>query len=274
MQLAFSQFSSHSRRVVAGTPFVMRRPLLLLHGLFGSKRNWQSIAKNLVAKLGEEFTVFTLDLRNHGESPQAASMSYQDMAEDILKFIDQQQLQDNNIIGHSMGGKVAMQIALQAPSVVRRMVVLDIAPIVYEHDFSPLINAMNELPLQQIKNRECADGRLREAGIQSAKLRQFLLQNLHRNEQNQFYWCINLPVIQSCMADILGFPDCRQQTCPHPVLFLKGEHSDYIKRPGVRKISELFPSARFITIENTGHWLHSEDPGSVTQAIVNFLSAN
>jgi esterase len=263
MQLAFNQFPSPEESESSAS---CDQTILILHGLFGSKRNWQSIAR----QLGEQFQVFTLDLRNHGESEHTDAMSYQDMADDVFKFILDYGLREVSIVGHSLGGKVAMQMALQHPEIIKRLVVIDIAPVQYQHDFNNLIDSLNAVPLDQISSRQEADKHL-QASVQPESLRQFLLQNLHKLEAG-FAWRVNLKAIQSCIEDLMDFPvDQRNQQYHNRILFLKGEKSDYIKHQYEREIFRIFPGALFITVEGAGHWLHTENPDFVVCEIMKFI---
>ena len=260
MQLAFNQFG------VTEDSDSDRQTILVLHGLFGSKRNWQSIAR----QLGEYFQVFTLDLRNHGESEHHDDMTYQVMADDVFQFISEHSLKDVSVVGHSMGGKVAMQMALQHPEIIKRLVIIDIAPVKYEHGFNDLIDSLRALPLEQISNRQDADEHLRST-VQPKTLRQFLLQNLKTSEGG-FRWRINLDAIQANIDALMDFPvDHRVMQYQNSVLFLKGEKSDYIKHLYEQKIFKLFSRALFITVADTGHWLHAENPDFVVQEIGKFI---
>ncbi len=260
MRLAFNQFNTTKNADVD------RQTILILHGLFGSKRNWQSIAR----LLSEECQVFTLDLRNHGESEHVDSMSYQVMADDIFQFISEHSLEEVSLVGHSMGGKVAMQMALQYPEIIKRLVIIDIAPVKYQHGFNDLIDSLKALPLEQISSRHEADKYLRST-VQPESLRHFLLQNLKSSEDG-FQWRINLDAIQTNIDSLMDFPaDHKHMQYQNPVLFLKGEKSDYIKHQDERKIFKYFSRALFITVAGAGHWLHAENPDFVVQEISKFI---
>jgi esterase len=260
MQLAFNQFN------VTEDSAADRQSILILHGLFGSKRNWQSIAR----QLSEDFQVFTLDLRNHGESEHHDDMTYRAMADDIFQFISEHSLENVSVIGHSMGGKVAMQMALQHPEIINRLVIIDIAPVQYQHGFNDLIDSLKALPLDQISSRQEADKHLRTT-VQPETLRQFLLQNL-KNSADGFCWRINLDAIQANINALMDFPaDHNITQYQNPVLFLKGEKSDYIKHEYERTIFKFFSRALFITVADTGHWLHAENPDFVVGEIRTFI---
>lgn len=260
MHLAFNQFNNTENSVVD------KQTILILHGLFGSKRNWQSIAR----QLSEKFQVFTLDLRNHGESEHSEFMSYPDMADDVFQFISEHELREVSIVGHSMGGKVAMQMALEHQDIIKRLVVIDIAPVQYQHGFDNLITSLDTLPLDQISSRQEADEYLKTS-VQPESLRQFLLQNLCKLETG-FSWRINLKAIQNCIDELMDFPKAhREQQYQNPVLFLKGEKSDYIEHIYERQLFKFFPRALFITVAGASHWLHTENPDFVAEEIGKFI---
>ncbi len=260
MHLAFNKFESPEE---SNTD---KRTILILHGLFGSKRNWQSIAR----QLSEHFRVFTLDLRNHGESEHTDAMRYEDMAGDVFQFITDHALEEVSVVGHSMGGKVAMQMALEHPEIIKRLVIIDIAPVQYQHGFDDLINSLNALPLEKLSSRQEADEYLKSS-VRPESLRQFLLQNLRKLDTG-FSWRMNLKAIYSCIDGLMDFPvNHGNPRYNKPVLFLKGENSDYIKHQHERQIFSIFPKALFITVAGTGHWLHAENPGFVVSEIRKFI---
>ena len=230
-------------------------PILILHGLFGSSRNWHPIARSL----SKTHTVYTLDLRNHGKSPHSDIMDYPHMAEDVLEFMDQNSLQRVNIIAHSMGGKAAMWLALSHPERVHKLVVVDIAPVAYQHDFADVLAAFQTVPLATIRSRQEADKYLAEY-ISQSSLRQFLLQNLQFKE-GRYSWRLNLQAISRSISQITGFPDVSNITpFPERVLFIGGGQSDYLNRNNQQLTRKLFPKASFSTIKPAGHWLHAEQP--------------
>ena len=240
--------------------------LLILHGLFGSGRNWQNIARQLSA----HHRVYTIDLRNHGDSGHSDSMSYPQMMEDLHNFIRQQSLDQVKLLGHSMGGKVAMAFALKYEELVRSLIVVDIAPTNYEHEFDRLIDAMLEVDLPRLKNRQEADVML-QPRISDAGLRLFLLQNLVVRE-GCFQWRINLPAIKRSLGNISSFPDI-EVGCQYrgPSMFLRGEKSDYILPEHHHSLHSLFPNSRIDTVDGAGHWPHAEQPTLTLSAIENFL---
>jgi pimeloyl-ACP methyl ester carboxylesterase len=244
------------------------KPLVILHGLFGSGKNWQSHAR----QFAEHFQVFTVDLRNHGESFHADEMNYSVMAVDVAQLLYRLELSDCYILGHSMGGKVAMMLALQDPDLVARLIVADIAPVSYFHHYDDLINPILALPLQTIDSRAQADQLLRQ-NIPEDQLRAFLLQNLVR-EATGWRWRVNWEVIQRDMEWLTDFGDLPQDWFIElPILFLRGEKSDYIGEAEVEVIRQRFQNYRIETIEAAGHWLHAEKPEPFNRLVVDFLQA-
>lgn len=227
-------------------------PILIVHGLFGSGRNWRVIAKTLSATR----RVVTVDLRNHGESPRAESQSYPEMADDLAQVIATLG-GEADVIGHSMGGKAAMVLALSRPTRVRRLLVADIAPVAYTHGASHhgLIQAMQALDLCAIDTRGDADRQLAEA-VDSPAIRAFLLQSLDVKHRR---WRLNLDVLDRELPVILGFPEIAG-AFGGPTLFLAGANSDYIRPEHRPAIKALFPNARQAKLPGAGHWLHAEKP--------------
>ena len=244
------------------------KPLVILHGLFGSGKNWQSQARRLAG----HFQVFTVDLRNHGESFHADEMNYSVMAEDVALLLYRLELSDCDILGHSMGGKVAMMLALQNPDLVARMIVADIAPVEYFHHYDDLINPILALPLETIESRVQAEQLLRQ-NIPEDQLRAFLLQNLVR-EPAGWRWRVNWKVIQRDMEWLTGFGDLPQDWLIElPSLFIRGEKSDYIGNAEIEIIKNRFSDCRIATISAAGHWVHAEKPEAFNRLVFDFLQA-
>ena len=242
------------------------RPVVILHGLFGSARNWHSIA----VRLSERYRICVLDLRNHGASGWADSMTYLDLAADVADFMGRHDLRSATVIGHSMGGKTAMALALLRPERVSALAVLDIAPVVYGHDHFAFIEALRELPLEDVRSRRDADLAL-AAKVPETGVRQFLLQNLVVRD-GRFSWRINLDALYAGMTDLTGFPDslgeCRYDG---ESLFLYGSSSDYVQPQHHPAIRELFPRATLECVDGAGHWLHAERPEFVGARLARFL---
>lgn len=235
-------------------------PLLIAHGLFGSARNWGVVAK----RLSEDRIVTTVDMRNHGESPWFDVHRYPNMAEDLAGAIAGQ----SDVLGHSMGGKAAMLLALNRPEKVRKLIVADIAPVAYTHTQTPLIEAMREVDLGLVETRGDADRQL-QMTINDPGVRAFLLQSLDVKKRR---WRLNLDVLADEMDHIVGFPEVTG-TFDGPTLFLSGANSDYVRQTHRERIRALFPAARFAKIPGVGHWLHAEKPREFEAAVSAFLSA-
>jgi len=229
-------------------------PLLILHGLFGSQRNWGGI----IRQLAQHNRVHGLDLRNHGESPWRASMGYDEMAADLARYIEANDLGKAAILGHSMGGKVAMRLALNRPDLVERLIVVDIAPVPYHNEhYSNYVEAMLGMDLTRITRRADADAALKPV-IEDDSLRAFLLQNLVSDE-GTFRWRINLKDIGANMQALIGFPD-GGAPFEGPTWFIAGERSNYIRPKHRDTVLHLFPNAKLLEIADSGHWPHAEHP--------------
>jgi esterase len=230
-------------------------PLVILHGLFGSARNWGAIGKRLSTRR----RVLAMDLRNHGASPRADAMDYPGMAADVAESAEAAGAAPAAVLGHSMGGKAAMALALTRPETVSRLLVADIAPVPYPPRQARIVNAMRAVPLRPGLSRRDADAALLAEGVQDAATRAFLLQNL-RFEGDAPSWRCGLDEIAAAMAEIEGFPDFAGARYEGPALFLLGERSDYVQPEHRPRVRELFPAARFLSLRGTGHWLHAEKP--------------
>lgn len=243
--------------------------LVILHGLLGSSANWRSLAK----RFGQHRAVYSLDLRNHGQSPWSDTMNYAVMADDVLELIDSLDHQRVCLLGHSMGGKVAMQLALSAPDSIDSIIIADIAPVAYTHDFDHFVEPMLAMDLSSISRRSQADALLRKS-IPDAAIRAFLLHNLeYEKSTDRWSWRPNLPVLQDSMSNIIEFDIPLPGVCTCPALFLHGEYSDYIQPQHVQTIRFHFPRASFNEIKQAGHWLHAEQPKAFVRACEAFLSA-
>ncbi|WP_295390766.1 alpha/beta fold hydrolase [uncultured Thiodictyon sp.] len=249
-----------------GEPGSRALPLLLIHGLFGSAANWHGIAR----RLAHDRRVLVPDLRNHGRSPWDARMDYQAMAADLAAFVDGEGIARAHLVGHSMGGKAAMWLALSAPERVGSLVVADIAPVTYASRHGALVSALAALPLAQLTDRRDADARLAQT-IQSAAVRGYLLQNLVHERAGGWGWRVNLAVLARSLDQILGFPAAGGLQFPGPVLFLYGSRSDYVSGAGLPRIRALFPLARLRTIANAGHWVYADQPDDFIAAVSGFL---
>ncbi|PIE11838.1 MAG: alpha/beta hydrolase [Rhodobacterales bacterium] len=232
-------------------------PLLIAHGLYGQARNWGQIARDL-----SDIRHSTLvDMRNHGDSPWFDTHGYEEMAEDLAGMIDG----SSDVLGHSMGGKAAMTLALSHPEKVRRLIVADIAPVPYDHDQQSIMDAMRRLDLSQISRRTEAAKALNL----TPDVAGFLSQSIDLKERA---WKMNLDVLEAELPRILSFPTFHTPF-DGPALFLAGAESDYVQPEHRAEIKRLFPKAHIARIPQTGHWLHAQRPDAVTAAIRAFLTA-
>ena len=237
-------------------------PVMIVHGLYGSGKNWGVIAK----RLSDQFFVITVDLRNHGDSPWLDTHNYHVMADDLVEVINSLNIKPN-VIGHSMGGKAAMVLALKRPNLVRNLIIADIAPVKYEHDQSQFIEAMQKVDLSKVEKRSDATLALSKF-VEDKSLQNFFTQSLDIKAKR---WKLNLKVLRSEMSEILSFPKIESEFSGHS-LFLKGEKSDYIKSEHRKLIKSLFTKAKFATFKEAGHWLHAEKPREFESAARLFFS--
>ncbi|XP_066130646.1 sn-1-specific diacylglycerol lipase ABHD11 isoform X4 [Saccopteryx bilineata] len=250
-----------------------RPALVFLHGLFGCKTNFNSIAKALAQQTGRR--VLTVDARNHGDSPHSPDMSYEAMSQDLQDLLPQLGLVPCVLIGHSMGGKTAMLLALQRPELVERLVAVDISPVetTSVSDFPAYMAAMRAINIPDEVPRSCArklvDKQLSSL-IQDMAVRQFLLTNLVEAD-GRFVWRVNLDALAQHVDKILAFPP-RQESYPGPTLFLLGGNSDFVHPSHHAEIKRLFPRAQTQTVPNAGHWIHADRPQDFMAAIRGFLA--
>lgn len=238
--------------------------LLIAHGLFGSGRNWKAIA----TRLSKRFRVLTVDMRNHGNSPFAPEMTYAAMADDLREIVEAEG--PLSLLGHSMGGKTSMVLALTAPAGIERLIVGDIAPVAYGHTQTPLIDAMAAVDLSAVTRRSDADRQLAER-VEDRAIRAFLIQSL-AIEDGVARWRLNLPVLRTHMPEIIGFPDL-SGTFEGPTLFAVGAASDYMTAEGRERAKALFPRHRVVSLKGAGHWLHADQPEAFAATVAAFLSA-
>lgn len=242
-------------------------PLIILHGLFGSSTNWNTLSK----RFGASCQVFAVDQRNHGASPHTDQSSYQLMAEDLQVFMQEQNLESAHLLGHSMGGKTAMQFALTYPNLVQKLIVVDIAPKTYPPHHDTIFDALCGLNLSEYSSRSELDRALAQK-IDSAPIRQFLLTNVTRNDAGCFTWKMNLGGIYQTYDAIISNLESPGHFAK-PTLFVRGETSDYILDEDRPAIKALFPAAQIITIKGAGHWVHAEAPEAFYNTVIHFLDA-
>lgn len=238
-------------------------PVMIVHGLYGSGRNWSVIAK----RLSDVAHLYTVDLRNHGLSPHTATHSYPELAQDLAELIAHLGT-PMRLVGHSMGGKATMTLALTQPDLVPGMIVADIAPAPYTHSQMPFIHAMQAVDLSTVSRRSDAEAQLAAQGVEPA-LCSFFTQSLDLTEKR---WRLNLDTLAAEMDKIMSFPDLTG-TYEKPVLFLTGAQSDYVRPAHRPAIKTLFPKARFAKLRDAGHWLHADQPRAFEGAVRAFLDA-
>lgn len=244
-------------------------PLVVLHGLFGSSENWMSIAKTL----SEDYQIYALDLRNHGQSPWSEAWDYEVMGQDISEFVASQNLKNFYLLGHSLGGKVAMHYACQYGKIegLEKLIVVDISTRAYPVQHNYILEALKSIDLAALKGRKEADEALKNA-IPEMGVRQFLLKNLQRQEDNAFAWQINLKVIDEKIENV-GKALPQGFKFEKPTLFIKGADSNYIKSDELDTFKQYFPAATLSTIAKAGHWVHAERPADFTEVLTEFLSS-
>ena len=241
--------------------------LIILHGLFGDLNNWKAIANRLAA----HFQVHCMDLRNHGNSPHTSGMSYPEMAFDVAHTCKALGISNTFVIGHSMGGKTAMQLALDNAELVDKLAVVDIGPRRYGRHHSQIIDGLQFLSGSAIESRKQADDIL-QPYVEDAGIRAFLLKNLKRSDNNQYKLRVNIDEIASRYDDIADHITSENTYTKH-VLFLKGVESDYLTDADREPIAKLFSSPSLKAIDGAGHWPHSEKPDVVYKILFDFFAA-
>ncbi len=243
--------------------------LIILHGLFGMLDNWQTIAR----KLSQQYEVFTIDLRNHGKSPHADEHNYAVMARDIYDLLEEQNIFKTHILGHSMGGKVAMQFAVFFQGFVDKLIIADIFPKSYanmrlEHEM--IFEAIDIVNACKFKDRKEGEAKLKEV-IQDERIFQFVLKNLKAPKQGCPEWKFNSMVLKREYFNMLENIHITQAV-KSPTLFIKAENSNYILEEDFKHVDSLFPNAQLITMPGTTHWLHADKPEEFTEVVANYLS--
>ncbi len=254
-------------------------PLIILHGLYGSSDNWVTIGR----ALSEKYEVWLVDQRNHGKSPHSEEHTYQAMQNDLLEFMDEHNIEQAILIGHSMGGKTAMKFAMEQADRLISLIIVDIAPKSYAFSINiksdtlnhkNIMESMLSLDFSGIENRNQLEN-LMAKKIRIGRIRQFILKNVKRKDDKTFGWVLNIDALYSNLDNILdGFSsdaNIGYEITGFPVLFIKGEQSDYINADDKDKIFSIFPYAELTSIENAGHWLHAEEPEQLLKVIDEFL---
>ncbi len=240
-------------------------PVVIAHGLLGMSDNWYSFAK----KLSEMHMVYTIDLRNHGRSPHADEMNYQVMAADLIQFMEDQWLYDDvTLMGHSMGGKVVMQLALNEPDMVDKLIVVDIGPGAYADRHSHILEALKNVTLSGVESRKEVERQLFE-GLADQSIVAFLMKNLKRSTEG-FHWRVNLPVLFNVYPQLMSGLSSNSRF-DGETLFVRGSRSDYIKAEESSLIDQYFPNASIQTIDNAGHWVHADQPDMLQKLVRDFI---
>lgn len=242
------------------------QPLILLHGLFGSGDNWGTVAKHF----SQHYQVISVDLRNHGRSPHSDSQTYTEMADDLLELCNTLGLDRIHLLGHSLGGKMAMQFATQYPDKLEKLIVVDMAIRKYPDAYTHIIDAMMAVDLSAMQSRSDVDKAL-TSKIPHTMVRQFLLMNLVESE-NKLAWRINLAALRA------NYPNLIQAVCEHtryekPSLFIRGERSDYVRDADIAHIQNHFTNAKFSTLA-ANHWVHAEQPQAFIEVVADFLASS
>lgn len=240
--------------------------LVLLHGLFGMLDNWQTLAR----KWADTRRVVLVDLRNHGRSPHQSDMNYDLMAHDVAELLEELGIDNCNLLGHSMGGKVAMQVALTFPELVDRLIVVDMAPRRYRPGHDAIFAALESLDTAAVTSRqeaaEALGRHITDPGIQL-----FLLKNLARDPAGGYRWRMNLPAIKAAYPQLIDPVGNAGESFGKPVLFVRGGKSGYVQDEDWPLIEILFPAAKLVTVENAGHWVHAEAPEAMLNLVDKFL---
>ncbi len=240
-------------------------PLIVLHGFLGSGGNWSTLSRTAFSSARD---TYTLDARNHGRSPHTDAFSYAHMAADVVAFMDDQAMETADILGHSMGGKTAMTLALNYPGRVRSVVVADMAPRAYPAGHDELLAALLAIDLGAVESRSDAD-KLLAASVPDWGVRQFLLKNLTRTPSG-YEWAPHLAVLSAQYGEVLE-PVAPAPPFDKPALFVRGGASNYVRGADWDEILTLFPQARLVTIEGAGHWVHAQAPEAFGDAVLSFL---
>lgn len=243
------------------------KPILILHGFLGSLDNWHTLATEF-GKSG--FEVYTLDMRNHGRSPHTSQHSISLMVDDVKLFIEQHNLISVSLLGHSMGGKVAMQFALTYPELIDNLVVVDIAPRAYKSGHDDVFDAIRNIDLDSIQSRKEAEEMMKPF-LGDFSTRQFILKNLERNEDGKYQWKFNFEVLHRDYAEMIS-AIYSTNIFEGPTLFIKGANSIYIQENDRSDIEKYFPNATIQVIELAAHWVHADQPKLFFDTVINFLN--
>lgn len=243
------------------------QPLIIMHGVFGSSDNWQTLGK----VFSEHFKVYLLDLRNHGNSPHSDEFNYDVMVQDVVELMDDEHLHAAHILGHSMGGKVAMHLATKHPDRVNRLIVVDIAPKYYPPHHEQIFAGFHSIDLANLESRKQADDQMAQV-ISNFGVRQFILKNLDRKKDGRFGWKLNLSAIENAIEKV-GEGVEGSVSFSGTSLFIAGGNSNYIINDDHELIRSHFPNSEVAVVPGAGHWVHAERPQELGEMIIKFLSA-
>jgi esterase len=239
--------------------------LIICHGVFGSSDNWLTVSK----LLSPAYTIWMVDMRNHGRSEHTEVHSYEAMAADLVEFITDHHLLGAVLLGHSMGGKAVMQFAWKHSHLISKLVVVDIAPRFYGKHHDNILEGLAAIPIATLQHRQDADTILSQY-VKESDTRQFLLKNLYRKEEGGFGWRINLPTLKNTIENIgESLPETAEIALP--TLFIRGELSYYIRDTDLELIGQIFKDYQLVTIANAGHWVQAEQPKAFAQALNAFI---
>jgi pimeloyl-ACP methyl ester carboxylesterase len=244
------------------------KPLVVLHGLFGLLDNWQTFAKQM-AELG--YAVYTVDLRNHGGSPHTPELNYEVLSDDVVQLIHEQQIEGATLLGHSLGGKTAMYLALLHPEIISSLIVVDIAPRYYAPHHQQILKALHAVDLDTTNTRSDAD-KILSGYINDVGTKQFLLKNLYW-KSDRLEWKFNLDAITEHIG-IVGEQLTSSNAFSKPTLFIRGEKSNYITKEDEPEIKQLFPSAQVLTAPAAGHWVQADNPAWILETVSDFMGKN
>ena len=247
------------------------QPVIILHGIFGVSDNWATYSRRLAQ---EGFEVFAVDQRNHGMSPQSDVFNYLALTDDLFDFIDEHEIEDPILLGHSMGGKVAMRFALENPALVSKLIVVDISLKAYgpRKQHKQIVKAMQSVDLEKVNSRQEVEDQVVKL-IPEERIRQFIMKNLHRREKGEFEWKLYIPGIAANLDVLFDGIDTIKKY-EKPTLFVKGGESDYILLEDYEQIRYNFPNAEIMTIADASHWVHVESPEPFYQLTMGFASGN
>lgn len=240
-------------------------PVVIMHGLFGMLDNWQTIAK----KLAEDYMVYIVDLRDHGKSEHTDAFNYQLLAQDVAEFLESEWIHSAYIIGHSMGGKTALQLTADHPDLVEKLVVVDIGMKQYPGGHETIIKALNAVPIDKVQSRQEVEDVLSQY-VDEPGVRLFLMKNLSREKTGGYRWKMNLPLLTQHYQDILAAIEI-EDIVDTPTMFVRGGKSRYISDEDIQTMSPLFDDVRWETVTDAGHWVHAEQANELLALLRSFL---